>query len=166
MNGVVDALVEAQRFDVADRRALRPVSLPEALDRAAIAVSTRTDRALVLPAFGALPEVQRRRHVRVSAGLRAAVIAGDRRLLSRTLNVSSGGALLVPATTFDVDEQVRFALDLGAATVTGVGTIVRGTADGARGLRFDDLDDHGELALSAFIARRQHDLAEQYAAAG
>ena len=99
MNRIVDALVEAQRFDVADRRALRPV-------------------------------------------------------------------FLVPATTFDVDEQVRFALDLGAATITGVGTIVRGTADGARGLRFDDLDDHGELALSAFVARRQHDLAEQYGLAG
>jgi c-di-GMP-binding flagellar brake protein YcgR len=157
----VDALLETQRPDVVDRRALRPISLPEALDRAAIAVSAGTDRALLLPAFGALPEVQRRKNVRVTAGLRAALIAGERRLLSRTLNISTGGMLLVPAETFDVEDQVRFALALGETTVTGVGTVVRGTDDGARGLRFDDLDDNAELALSAFVARRQYELAEQ-----
>ena len=161
----MDALLEAQRFEVADRRAVAPsFAPPDAADPAAI-VSARHSRALVLPSFGVLPEVQRRRHVRVSAGLRAALVAGDRRLLSRTVNISAGGVLLAPATTFEIDEQVRFALALGDATVTGVGTIVRGSDDGARGLRFDDLDSNGELALSAFVARRQHELTERFAEA-
>lgn len=107
---------------------------------------------------GAALKVQRRQFVRVPADLHTAVIAADRRLVTRTLDLSVGGMLVSPADSLVLDEPVRFALDLGALTISGDGIVVRGTTDGARAVRFGDLQGGAERALSRFVARRQREL--------
>lgn len=148
-------------------------ALLEALERATAAVSRRTRAgaqrrsALLIPrpkggmrdpAIGRLPAVQRRSAVRVAASLRAAVITGERSVLTRTVNVSSGGMLVAPAETLAVEEAVRFALDLGGVTLTGDGTVLRAAPDGARAIRFEGLDARAVNALAAFVAHRQREL--------
>ena len=113
---------------------------------------------LRLHPHGAALKVQRRQFVRVPAELSTAVIASDRRLVTRTLDVSVGGMLLCPADTLAIDERVRFALDLGEMTISGDGVVVRGTADGARAIEFAELHGGAERALSRFVARRQREL--------
>jgi c-di-GMP-binding flagellar brake protein YcgR len=107
---------------------------------------------------GAALKVQRRQFVRVPADLHTAVIAADRRLVTRTLDVSVGGMLVAPADSLVLEEQVRFALDLGDLTISGDGLVVRGTTDGARAVRFGELQGGAERALSRFIAQRQRQL--------
>jgi hypothetical protein len=103
-------------------------------------------------------KVQRRQFVRVPAELSTAVIAPDKRLTTRTLDVSVGGMLVAPADTLVLDDTVRFALDLGALTIAGDGTVVRGSAEGARGISFTDLQGRSERALSRYVAQRQREL--------
>jgi hypothetical protein len=103
-------------------------------------------------------KVQRRRFVRVPAELATAVIAPDKRLTTRTLDVSVGGMLVAPADTLTLDDTVRFALDLGAITIAGDGKVVRGTSEGARGILFEDLQGRAERQLSHYIAQRQREL--------
>lgn len=103
-------------------------------------------------------KVQRRRFVRVPAQLSTAVIAPDKRLTTRTLDVSVGGMLVAPADTLALDDAVRFALDLGAITISGDGRVVRGTSEGARGILFADLQGRAERQLSHFVAQRQREL--------
>jgi hypothetical protein len=103
-------------------------------------------------------KVQRRRFVRVPAELSTAVIAPDRRLTTRTLDVSVGGMLVAPADTLVLDDSVRFALDLGTITVAGNGRVVRGTSEGARGILFGDLQGRAERQLSHYIAQREREL--------
>jgi hypothetical protein len=103
-------------------------------------------------------KVQRRRFVRVPAELSTAVIAPDKRLTTRTLDVSVGGMLVAPADTLVLDDTVRFALDLGALTIAGDGTVVRGSAEGARSISFTDLQGRSERALSRYVAQRQREL--------
>jgi hypothetical protein len=113
---------------------------------------------LRLHPHGAALKVQRRRFVRVPAELPTAVIAADRRLLTRTLDLSVGGMLLSPADTLALDERVRFALDLGEITVSGDGVVVRGTSEGARAVQFGELQGGAERALSRYVAQRQREL--------
>ena len=103
-------------------------------------------------------KVQRRQFVRVPAELSTAVIAPDKRLTTRTLDVSVGGMLVAPADTLVLADTVRFALDLGALTISGDGTVVRGSAEGTRGIRFCDLQGRSERALSRYVAQRQREL--------
>jgi hypothetical protein len=103
-------------------------------------------------------KVQRRRFVRVPAELATAVIAPDKRLTTRTLDVSVGGMLVAPADTLTLDDTVRFALDLGAITISGDGKVVRGTSEGARGILFDNLQGRAERQLSRYVAERQRQL--------
>jgi hypothetical protein len=103
-------------------------------------------------------KVQRRRFVRVPAELSTAVIAPDKRLTTRTLDVSVGGMLVAPAESLALDDTVRFALDLGAITIAGDGRVVRGTTDGARGILFSDLQGRAERRLSHYVAQRQREL--------
>jgi hypothetical protein len=103
-------------------------------------------------------KVQRRRFVRVPAELATAVIAPDKRLTTRTLDVSVGGMLVAPADTLELDDVVRFALDLGAITISGDGRVVRGTSAGARGILFQDLQGRAERQLSHYVAQRQREL--------
>jgi hypothetical protein len=103
-------------------------------------------------------KVQRRRFVRVPADLSTAVICPDKRLTTRTLDVSVGGMLVAPADTLVLYDTVRFALDLGSITVAGDGQVVRGTAEGARGILFSDLQGRAERALSRYVAQRQREL--------
>jgi len=103
-------------------------------------------------------KVQRRQFVRVPAELSTAVIAAERRLTTRTLDVSIGGMLVAPADTLTLDDNVRFALDLGGLTIQGAGLVVRGTQEGARAVRFAELQGRVERALSRFIAQRQREL--------
>lgn len=103
-------------------------------------------------------KVQRRRFVRVPAELATAVIAPDKRLTTRTLDVSVGGMLVAPADTLVLDDTVRFALDLGAITISGDGKVVRGTSEGARGILFDNLQGRAERQLSRYVAERQRQL--------
>lgn len=103
-------------------------------------------------------KVQRRQFVRVPAELSTAVIAPDKRLTTRTLDVSVGGMLVAPADTLILDDVVRFALDLGAITIAGDGRVVRGTSEGARGILFADLQGRAERQLSHYVAQRQREL--------
>jgi hypothetical protein len=103
-------------------------------------------------------KIQRRRFVRVPAELSTAVIAPDKRLTTRTLDVSVGGMLVAPADTLVLADRVRFALDLGSITVAGDGEVVRGTSEGARGILFCDLQGRAERALSRYVAQRQREL--------
>jgi hypothetical protein len=103
-------------------------------------------------------KVQRRQFVRVPAELSTAVIAPDKRLTTRTLDVSVGGMLVAPADTLVLDDHVRFALDLGAITIAGDGRVVRGTSEGARGILFEDLQGRAERQLSHYVAERQRRL--------
>lgn len=155
------------------------LALLDALERATSAVSRRSRagnavrRAGVLiprsagrgrdQAIGRLPAVQRRSTVRVGAALRAAVISGERSLLSRTTNIGAGGMLLVPAETLTVGDAVRFAIDLGGITVTGDGTVLRAEPDDGRAIRFDGLDARAVNAIAAFVTRRQRELLAEIA---
>jgi c-di-GMP-binding flagellar brake protein YcgR len=103
-------------------------------------------------------KVQRRQFVRVPCELSTAVIAPDKRLTTRTLDVSVGGMLVAPADTLALDDTVRFALDLGAITIAGDGRVVRGTSEGARGILFADLQGRAERQLSRYVAQRQREL--------
>ncbi|HEX5922652.1 MAG TPA: PilZ domain-containing protein [Baekduia sp.] len=103
-------------------------------------------------------KVQRRQFVRVPCELSTAVIAPDKRLTTRTLDVSVGGMLVAPADTLVLDDIVRFALDLGTITIAGDGRVVRGTSAGARGILFADLQGRAERQLSRFVAQRQREL--------
>ncbi|MBI5104155.1 MAG: PilZ domain-containing protein [Solirubrobacterales bacterium] len=103
--------------------------------------------------------VQRRRFVRVPVEVTAAVIAEDRRLLTRTRDLSIGGMLLTTAETLGVHEHVRFAVELGDTTISGDGEVVRGTAEGSRAVRFEKLDPGAEQAISRFVAERQRSMA-------
>jgi hypothetical protein len=113
---------------------------------------------LRLHPIGAALKVQRRRFVRVPVDLSTAVIAADRRLMTRTVDLSVGGMLISPADTLAVDEDVRFALDLGELTISGGGRVVRGDADGLRAVQFEDLQGRVERALSRYVAQRQREL--------
>ena len=103
-------------------------------------------------------KVQRRQFVRVPAELSTAVIAPDKRLTTRTLDVSVGGMLVAPADTLVLADTVRFALDLGDLTISGDGTVVRGGSEGTRGISFSDLQGRAERALSRYVAQRQREL--------
>jgi hypothetical protein len=116
------------------------------------------DGLLRLHPLGAALKVQRRRFVRVPVELSTAVIAADRRLMTRTVDLSVGGMLISPADSLAIADQVRFALDLGELTISGSGTVVRGDADGLRAVQFDDLQGRTERALSRFVAQRQREL--------
>lgn len=150
-----------------------PLALPGALRwcNATITWRTRTGAAyrhgvlveaadghLLLHPHGDPLRIQRRQFVRVPAELAAAVIGGHQRLVTRTLDVSVGGMLVASAEELELAQRVRFALDLGSLTVSGTGTVVRGTGEGARGLRFEDLQGRAERALSRYIAQRQREL--------
>jgi hypothetical protein len=113
---------------------------------------------LRLHPIGDPTKVQRRRFVRVPAELSTAVIAPDKRLTTRTLDVSVGGMLVAPAATLALDDTVRFALDLGAITIAGNGRVVRGTSEGARGILFGDLQGRAERQLSHYVAQREREL--------
>jgi hypothetical protein len=113
---------------------------------------------LRLHPIGAALKVQRRRFVRVPVDLSTAVIAADRRLMTRTVDLSVGGMLISPADTLAVDEDVRFALDLGELTISGGGRVVRGDPDGLRAVQFEDLQGRVERALSRYVAQRQREL--------
>ncbi|WP_187369434.1 PilZ domain-containing protein [Baekduia soli] len=118
----------------------------------------RDDGRLRLTPVGDPLRVQRRRFVRVPADLSTAVIASDGRVVTRTQDLSLGGMLLAPADTLALDERVRFALDLGALTISGDGLVVRGTTEGARAVQFSDVQGRVERALSRYVARRQREL--------
>jgi hypothetical protein len=113
---------------------------------------------LRLHPIGAALKVQRRRFVRVPVDLSTAVIAADRRLMTRTVDLSVGGMLISPADTLAIEDDVRFALDLGELTISGSGTVVRGDSAGLRAVAFSDLQGRAERALSRFVARRQREL--------
>ncbi|HWH93819.1 MAG TPA: hypothetical protein VNT03_08155 [Baekduia sp.] len=53
---------------------------------------------------------------------------------------------------------MRFALDLGAITVSGDGRVVRGTAQDARGILFSALQGRAERQLSHDVAPRRREL--------
>jgi hypothetical protein len=116
------------------------------------------DDTLRLHPVGDPMKVQRRQFVRVPAELPTAVIAPDKRLTTRTLDVSVGGMLVAPAGTLVLDDTVRFALDLGAITIAGDGRVVRGTSEGTRGIVFADLQGRAERQLSHYVAQRQREL--------
>jgi len=129
-----------------------------ATHRRGILVNAPQSGVLRLHPVGDPLKVQRRQFVRVPAELSTAVIAPDKRLTTRTLDVSVGGMLVAPAETLVLDDVVRFALDLGRITVAGDGRVVRGTSDGARGILFDDLQGRAERQLSHYVAQRQREL--------
>jgi hypothetical protein len=129
-----------------------------AAQRRGILVAADAPGHLRLHPVGDPMKVQRRSFVRVPAELSTAVIAPDKRLTTRTLDVSVGGMLVAPADTLILDDTVRFALDLGAITISGDGRVVRGTSEGARGILFCDLQGRAERQLSHFIAQRQREL--------
>ncbi|WCB93197.1 hypothetical protein DSM104299_01904 [Baekduia alba] len=129
-----------------------------AAHRRGILVHGAQDGQLRLHPVGDPLKVQRRQFVRVPAELSTAVIAPDKRLTTRTLDVSVGGMLVAPADTLTLDDTVRFALDLGAITISGDGRVVRGTAEGARGILFCDLQGRAERQLSHYVAQRQREL--------
>jgi PilZ domain len=129
-----------------------------AAHRRGILVGGHVAGNLRLHPIGDPMKVQRRRFVRVPAELSTAVIAPDKRLTTRTLDVSVGGMLVAPADTLILDDTVRFALDLGAITIAGNGTVVRGTSEGARGILFADLQGRAERQLSHYVAQRQREL--------
>jgi hypothetical protein len=129
-----------------------------AAHRRGILVKGSQPGELRLHPIGDPMKVQRRRFVRVPAELATAVIAPDKRLTTRTLDVSVGGMLVAPADTLTIDDTVRFALDLGAITISGDGRVVRGTSEGARGILFADLQGRAERQLSHYIAQRQREL--------
>lgn len=129
-----------------------------AAHRTGIIVRAPESGLLRLHPVGDPMKVQRRRFVRVPAELATAVIAPDKRLTTRTLDVSVGGMLVAPAETLVLDDVVRFALDLGKITIAGDGRVVRGTSDGARGILFDELQGRAERQLSHYVAQRQREL--------
>jgi hypothetical protein len=113
---------------------------------------------LRLHPIGAALKVQRRRFVRVPVDLSTAIIAADRRLMTRTVDLSVGGMLVSPADTLAMDDDVRFALDLGELTISGSGRVVRGDSEGLRAVQFEDLQGRAERALSRYVAQRQREL--------
>jgi len=150
-----------------------PLQLPAALRWCGATISWRTrigaahrrgvlvggpEGTLRLHPIGDPLKVQRREFVRVPAELSTAVIAPDKRLTTRTLDVSVGGMLVAPADTLTLDDTVRFALDLGAITIAGDGRVVRGTSEGARGILFAELQGRAERQLSHYVAQRQREL--------
>lgn len=111
----------------------------------------------LVPISGPL-KVQRRRFIRVPVELPAAVVDPDAgRLLARTQDLSIGGMLLRDMALLGIGGMVRFALDLEGETVSGHGEVIRGTTEGARAVRFDDLNQSGERTLSHFVARVQRE---------
>ena len=129
-----------------------------AAHRRGILVPAPAEGTLRMHPIGDPMRVQRRQFVRVPAELSTAVIATDKRLTTRTLDVSVGGMLVAPAETLILDDVVRSALDLGAITIAGDGKVVRGTSDGARGILFEDLQGRAERQLSHYVAQRQREL--------
>jgi hypothetical protein len=116
------------------------------------------ERTVRLTPVGEPLRVQRRAYVRVPAELAAAVIAADHRVVARTLDVSIGGMLLAAADPLAPGDRVRFALDLGTITVSGDGQVVRGSDEGARAVRFAELQGRVERAVARYVARRQREL--------
>ncbi len=129
-----------------------------AAHRRGVLVQAPESGTLRLHPIGDPMKVQRRRFVRVPAELSTAVIAPDKRLTTKTLDVSVGGMLVAPAETLILDDVVRFALDLGKITIAGDGRVVRGTSDGARGILFSELQGRAERQLSHYVAERQRQL--------
>lgn len=113
---------------------------------------------LLLTPSGSIVPLQRREAVRVPAELPAAIVTGGRRIVARTVNLSVGGMLLAGAADLELDQDVRFALELGGVAVAGTGHVVRGTADGERGVAFAGLDGAGERAIARFVTGRQREL--------
>ena len=112
------------------------------------------DGALCLEAAPDSPALQRRRFDRIPAHLSASLIVGrtTRRTLTKTVDLSVGGMLVEAGPGLNVSDRVQFALDLGGATVTGDGEVVRSTADGALAVRFGHLPPTGERTLSQFVS--------------
>jgi hypothetical protein len=129
-----------------------------AAQRRGILVRADQPGCLRLHPIGDPMKVQRRRFVRVPAELSTAVIGPETRLTTRTLDVSVGGMLVAPADTLTLDDSVRFALDLGSISIAGQGRVVRGTAEGARGILFCDLHGRAERQLSHYVAQREREL--------
>ncbi len=109
---------------------------------------------LCLEAAPDSPALQRRRFNRVPAHVGASLTGGRnaRRTLTRTVDLSVGGMLVEAGPGINVNDRVQFALDLGGATVTGDGEVVRSSDDGALAVRFGHLPPTSERALSHFVA--------------
>lgn len=128
-------------------------------------ILTGTAAGFALTPAGEAHTIQRRRFVRVSAEVPAALVAVDpgqgaeRRVVARTLNVSLGGMLLAGAPDLRVDEPLHFALELGGQTVAGTGRVVRGAPDGTRGVAFEGLHGRAERTLARYVTERQRSLA-------
>jgi len=120
---------------------------------------TAHEAGFALTPIGEPHTMQRRRFVRVAAEVPAALVAEDRRVVARTLNVSLGGMLLAGAPDLRVDESLQFALELGGQTVAGTGRVVRGAPDGSRGIMFEGLHGRAERTLARFVTERQRSLA-------
>jgi len=123
------------------------------------AVVTMVPEGFALTPIGDPHTLQRRRFVRVAAAVPTALVAEDRHLVAKTVNLSLGGMLLADAPGLRVEDPLQFALDLGGETVAGTGTVVRGAPDGSRGVRFEPLEGRAERALARFVTERQRRLA-------
>lgn len=113
---------------------------------------------LTLTPSGTVVPIQRREAVRVPADVPAAIVAGERRIVARTVNLSVGGMLLTGAADLHVDEDVRFALNLGGTAIAGTGHVVRGTTEGERGVAFSEIDGADERTVARFVTARQREL--------
>lgn len=128
-------------------------------------ILTADPLGFALTPAGEAHTIQRRRFVRVSAEVPAALVAAgpepgpQRRVVARTLNVSLGGMLLADAPDLRVDEALHFALELGGQTVAGTGRVVRGAPDGTRGVAFEGLHGRAERTLARFVTERQRSVA-------
>jgi c-di-GMP-binding flagellar brake protein YcgR len=105
------------------------------------------------------PEVlQRREFVRVEAS-QPVMVATDEgpQVDAHTVDVSGGGLLLTGLDALEIDTPVRFKLHLhtGEAPIEGNARVVRTSADGKRGVVFEEISRQDRQRLIRFVFDRQ-----------
>lgn len=104
------------------------------------------------------PEVlQRREFVRVAASQPVMVATEEEQVDAHTVDISGGGLLLTGLDALEIDTPVRFKLHLhtGEAPIEGNARVVRTSADGKRGVVFEEISRVDRQRLIRFVFDRQ-----------
>ena len=105
--------------------------------------------------------MQRRNFARVRCAVRVNVAGeanADQELITRTVDLSVGGMLVEQAAMLQVDERIRFTINLLDDTaVHGEGTVVRATQFGHRAIRFDPFARQDEQTIARFVFAQERE---------
>jgi len=105
------------------------------------------------------PEViQRRQFVRIDTATSVVVTRPDgTTAVANTLNLSGAGLLLGGISGLQMDDLIKMDIDVGEEEpeVHARGRVVRETADGGRGVRFEMIEEGDRERLIHFVFERQ-----------